>query len=239
MAAAERDDIVRALGTLGARAVTAVAEEFAAAGPDHRDLMLAVVRLAGEAAVAPLVARLEPEGRGEPARGLALLLGVTRSLAALSALASLGRSPDPAVRTAAVTSLARLDSAEAQRLVVGALRDAAPDVRIAAARGIHWFGDASVVPILLANLESEEDDAVQCALAAALGELRDPRAVPNLAQLALAVSGVFQRRSATVRAAAVRALGAIGTPDAREAAAGFRADRNAEVRQAAEEVAGS
>jgi HEAT repeat protein len=237
--AGERDAIVGALGTLGARAVTAIAEEFAAAGAEHRDLMLAVVRRAGEAAVAPLLARLEPEGRGEPARALALLLGATRSLTTLAALASLARSPDPAVRAEAMAGLARLASAEAQRLVVGALRDPAPEVRIAAARGIHWFGDASVVPILLANLASEDSDDVMCALAATLGELRDPRAVLNLAEMARAVSGVFQRRTPAVRAAAVRALGAIGTADALDVAAGFRSDHNAAVRQAAEQAAGS
>jgi HEAT repeat protein len=232
----ERDGIVQALGAVGARAAAQVAEAFAAAGPEHRDLLLAIVRIAGDAAVDPVVARLDADARGEHARGLALMLGAAQSARAAAPLATLAKHAEPGVRAAAVAGLARLEVAEAERVVVGALRDRDAAVRIAAARGISWFGDPSVVPILLAHLSNEEDDEVVRSLAGALGELRDPRAVQYLADLARAVSGVFQRRPAPVRAAAVRALAAIGTDDAMHIVAGFRTDRQMEVRMAAEQA---
>lgn len=236
VAAEERDGIVQALGAVGSRAAVQVAEAFAAAGPEHRELLLAIVRIAGDAAVDPVVARLDGDVRGEHARGLALMLGAAQSPRAAGPLATLAKHAEPGVRAAAVTGLARLGVADAERVVVGALRDRDAAVRIAAARGISWFGDPSVVPILLAHLSNEEDDEVVRSLAGALGELRDPRAVHHLADLARAVSGVFQRRPAPVRAAAVRALAAIGTSDAMHIVAGFRTDRQLEVRMAAEQA---
>lgn len=234
--APERDGIVQALGAVGARAVAVVAEAFAAASPEHRDLLLAIVRIAGEAAVGPLVARLDGEAKGEYARGLALMLAAAQSPSTATSLTALARHAEPGVRAAAVSGLSRLGVPEAERTVVSALRDGDASVRIAAARGVSWFGDPSVVPILLAHLDNEEDNEVVRSLAGALGELRDPRAVHTLAQLAQAVSGVFQRRPAPVRAAAVRALAAIGTGEAMSIVAGFRGDKQMEVRMAAEQA---
>jgi len=235
----ERDAIVQALGALGERAVAPAADAFEAASPEHRELLLAIVRLAGPAAVRVLGARLDADTRGEHARGLALLLGATRLAAAAPPLTVLARNPDAAARAAAVAGLAQLEVPEAGRLVVGALRDRDPAVRIAAAHGIAWFGDASVVPNLLAHLTDEADVDVTCAIVATLGELRDARAVPNLVELARGVSGVFQRRPPAVRAAALRALAHIGTPEARAVVASFRDDRNGEIRRAVDEALGA
>jgi len=62
--------------------------------------------------------------------------------------------------------------------------------------------------------------------------LREERAVPKLAELALFVSGVFQRRAVAVRVAAVHAFAAIDTPDARAQLERHRDDSVPEVRAA-------
>lgn len=236
VAPVERDGIVQSLGVLGARAVPFVVDAYTAANPEQRDLLLGVVRIAGEVAVAAIEPKLDGEEKGEMARGLAAMLGATRHPRAVPGLVALARHAEAAVRAAAIAGLARMESTEAERTVVGAMRDRDPLVRVAAARGLSWFADAGVVPIVLANLATEEDADVLKALAGALGELRDPRAVNPLAELARGISGVFQRHPPPVRAAAVRALGALGTDDALAHVASFRVDRTAEVRQAAEEA---
>ncbi len=104
-------------------------------------------------------------------------------------------------------------------------------------RNVATRACASGVPILLARLADEDATDVVTALVRALGELRDARAVTRLADLARGGSGLFQRHPASVRVAAVRALAGIGTADALAVVASLKADRNAEIRRAAEEGA--
>jgi HEAT repeat protein len=49
------------------------------------------------------------------------------------------------------------------------------------------------------------------------------------------VSGVFRRAPVAVRVAAIRALVALGTPEAQAAVAPFRLDRNPDLKNAASE----
>ena len=149
-------------------------------------------------------------------------------------LGAFAQHEDPAVRVTAVEGLVRIQDPEAVRVALTALRDAEPAVRTAAARGIAWLGDPSLVPILVARLQEEEDDGVMIALIATVGELRDSRAIDVLDAVADGVSGVFQRHPAPVRAAAIRALGVIGTDEARDIVAGYQEHRVREIRLAAQ-----
>ncbi len=233
----DRDTAVQSLGALGARAIPMVYDGFHAAGPgERRDILLAVVRQAGPDAAEPILARMDAEGRGETARLNAQLLGATRSAAAGLMLGALAQHAEAPVRAAAVDGLTHVDDPEAQRLVLAALRDPHPSVRVAAARAIAWTGDPAHVPLLLARLAAEEDDDAAIALMRSLGELRDGRAVGLLADVARGVAGVFQRRPPAVCAAAVRALGAIGTADALHAVESHQGGWRGEVRAAAAEV---
>jgi HEAT repeat protein len=116
------------------------------------------------------------------------------------------------------------------------LRDTDAKVRAAAARGSALYGAASLTPVLLARLEEEEEPEAMIALIDAVGELGDARAAPVLAEIARGVSGLFRRHPVAVRVAALRALGRIGTPEAREAVAEFRHDRSEELRRAAHDA---
>jgi len=235
--AAERDTIVQALGMLGAKAIPLVVDAYLATGrQEERDILLAVVRRAGEAAVEPIEARRDRDARGETARAFAALLSATGSALAAPALADLTRHAEGAVRAVAIAGLARVGGPEAGRFTVHALRDGDPAVRAEAARALTWIGDHSTAPIVLARLKEETEEAVVLPLIATLGELREARAVPVLVELVRGISGVFQRHPVSVRAAAIRALGAIGTTEARAAVEAHKDDRIPELRAAAHDA---
>jgi HEAT repeat protein/PBS lyase HEAT-like repeat-containing protein len=232
--AEERDIAVQALGALGARAIPSVADAYLGASEEGREMLAAVVRRAGAAGAAPLLDRANPEAEPDLARAWARLLAATGSPEAAMMLGAFAQHEDPTVRVAAVEGLMRIQDPEAVRVALTALRDGEPAVRSAAARGFAWLGDPSLVPILIARLQEEEHDEVMIALIASVGELRDSRAVDVLDAIADGVSGVFQRHPAPVRAAAIRALGVIGTDEARDIVAGYREHRVREIRLAAQ-----
>jgi hypothetical protein len=231
---AERDEAVQAVAALGPRAMGMIGDAFmVATDQDQRDILLAVVRRAGAAAVEPLLSRANPDARGETARAYVQLLGATNASGTALILGVFAQHAEAAVRQAAIAALARIEDPEAVRLTVGALRDRDPRVRQAAAHGIARFGTLSSSPVVIAVLEEEADDAAAVAMVEALGELRDPRAVSVLAAMADGVSGIFQRHATSVRVAAVRALGAIGTSGARDALIPHVRSGRPEVREAA------
>jgi len=232
----DRDAAVQALGALGARAIPAVFDACLVAGPEERDILLAVVRRAGRQAAGPILARMDPDARGEIAATTCRLLGATRSPDVTLMLGSFAMHAEPQVRRVAIEELSHLDDPEAVRHLFAGLRDADPAVRATAARGVGWLGDASQVPVLVARLHDEADDDAAIALIRALGELRDPRAVVALAELARGVSGVFQRYSPAVRVAAIHTLGLIGSPEAVEAVRAEAGSRHPEVRQAVQDA---
>jgi HEAT repeat protein len=100
------------------------------------------------------------------------------------------------------------------------------------------MGERSAGQVLLARLEDESEPEVVRALVAALGALRESTSVAKLAELARPVSGVFQRRAAEVRLAAVRALAAVATPEALGALERYRDDAVPEIRAAALQTLG-
>lgn len=237
LAAADRDNVVQALGAIGAPVVPLVADSFLSAGSeDQLDVLLAVVRLAGEAAVAPIAARVAAEPRPEAARAYAVFLGAIESPSGIPTLSALAHHADASVRAAAVVALARIGGHEANRLVVHALRDASPAVRTEAAKGVAWIGDRSVAGIVMARLKEETEAAVLVPLLDALGELKETRAVGLLSDLAKGVSGLFQRHPVAVRVAAIRALGRMDSPEARAAVESHRHDHIPELKAAAEEA---
>lgn len=237
VSAEDRDLAVQALGALGPRAIPAVFDAFhVSTDAAEGDILLAVVRRAGLAAAAPILARMDPDARGQAARNNALLLGATRSADAALMLGALAMHAEAPVRRAAVEALAHIEDPEAARHLFAALRDADPSVRAAAARGIGWTGDPAQGPLIIARLQDEKDDEAAIAMIQALGELRDERAVSVLATLAGNVAGVFQRHATEIRVAAIRALGVIASAEALAAARKQVESRQPEVRQAVLDV---
>ncbi|MFI5279769.1 MAG: HEAT repeat domain-containing protein [Gemmatimonadales bacterium] len=211
----DRDETAHALAALGAPAIGPVADRFLVSGDaEERDILAAVVRLARDAAIEPLLLKANPDARGDAACAWIRLLAATRSARATPMLVGYARHAEPAVRQAAAAALAHLEDPEARRQAAAALRDPDPKVRAAAARGIARYGEPSSAPILMARLSEEVDEDAVATLMEALGELRDARAVPQLIEISKAVIGPFQRRAPKLRIAAIRALGAIGTDEA-------------------------
>jgi HEAT repeat protein len=108
------------------------------------------------------------------------------------------RSPDPAVRQAAVTALNSLASPEIVERVIPLLEDAWPGVRESALRILGHFSRPENVNALLARCY-DENESVRCA---ALEQLRfvDDRRVPKILGEALRQEG------SVVRAAAAAAM---------------------------------
>lgn len=228
----EREPAIVAAASLGVPTLTVLVDAYlSATDPDVKEACTEVVVRTGALAV-PVLARRVVEERHETKKGAAALLGVTRSPDALPLLLPLVQDTDWSVRCAGVTALGRLGGVDASRAVMAALHDPDDRVRAAAAEAAGDLGERSAGPILLACLVEEPDEDVTRALVAALGVLREERAVPKLAELALFVSGVFQRRAVAVRVAAVHALAAIDTPDARAQLERHRDDSVPEVRAA-------
>ena len=80
------------------------------------------------------------------------------------------QDPDTQVRCAAVRALAKKDTAESRRSLIGALKDTAFQVREAAARALGQLGNASVATALVASLR-DPDSAVRISAAGALRSL--------------------------------------------------------------------
>jgi HEAT repeat protein len=229
-----RQIAAEALGALGERATPALFEAYLGAADDGvRDEYSRAIA-AAPSARGYLVSRLAADNT-TAARAAATLLGALGDAGAAGALAPLARHTDAGLRRAVVGALAMLGGTDASRTVVTALRDGDSGVRLEAAGGLARLGDRAFGPILLGRLKDEPDDFVVVALVDALATLKDARAVPQLAELAKGVSGVFRRFPVAVRVAAVRALVALGTPEALAAVAPFRVDRNPDLKDAASE----
>lgn len=232
-AAEQRQVAAEALGALGERAVPVVFEAYLGASNDAaRGACASAVHAAGASALAYLISRVASD-QTLTARAAATLLGASGDGAAVPPLVSVVRHPDAGVRRAAVGALARLGGAEGSRAVVAALRDGDPGVRLEAATGVARLGEGAFGPIVLGRLKDEPDDGVVIALIDTLGRLKEPRAVSQLVELAVGVSGVFRRFPITVRIAAIRALADIGTPEALAAIEPYKQDRHPDLRNAA------
>ncbi|MBN1608837.1 MAG: HEAT repeat domain-containing protein [Polyangiaceae bacterium] len=164
------------------------------------------------------VLRVLPVAEAVPALGRALLdsdpalraeaasaLAASKSAEAVVPL--LGRLDDstPHVRRAVVGALARLRDMRAVIPLIGKIEDPEPTVRASVARALGELGDARAVSALVLVLRDSED-AVKVAALKALGQLKAQSAERSIvAQLEL-------EASASVRAAAVRALAGIASP---------------------------
>jgi HEAT repeat protein len=134
----------------------------------------------------------------------------------------------PAVRSAAVAGLERLNSSGLNSELAAAFADDDADVRLAAlhaATRINAFTDVvAVVPLI-----SDSSALVRRRAAETLGVMKSADAVAGL----IALAGPDQESDAVVRAAAVWALGQIGDPAAQDAIVAAQTDTDPSVRSAA------
>ena len=234
----DREPLVVAAASFGEKALNIVLDAYlSATDPQVRAACAEVATRAAATAISVLRNRIT-EDRRETRKASAALLGATGSPDAVPLLVTLLADADPSVRVAGVEALARLRCKEGCRPVLSALHDEDATVRTAAAAAIAECGDPSAAPVVISRLQGEQDDDAACALAAAAGTFKAEAAVPRLAELAEAVSGVFQRRAPRVRVAAIDALGAIGTPEAQAEIARHRHDPVPEIRAAVQQALG-
>ncbi len=157
---------------------------------------------------------------------------------AFGALARVLSDPDPTVRMAGASALATSGATEATGALLGHIDDPAPQVRLAVADALAQIGDvAAAIPLL--GKVSDPAPEVRRSVARALGELGEPRAASALvlavrdqvaqvrieavtalgrlraAEAVLSIAPLLEEReSSDVRAAALAALGHIGTQGA-------------------------
>src|SRR5207244_3343957 len=109
------------------------------------------------------------------------------------------------VREAALIGLTEAGGREIARPAMPALKDESVSVRMAAARAVAAAGDPASTTVLIRRLEQEPDEGVLAELLRAIGRLGANEAFEVLARYA-EPGGVMNRRSTTVRAAAVERL---------------------------------
>src|SRR5207245_10534958 len=93
--------------------------------------------------------------------------------------------------------------------------------------------DPATTTVLIRRLEQEPDEGVLAELLRAIGRLGANEAFEVLARYA-EPGGVMNRRSTTVRAAAIEGLGHIARPEARGLLELYSKDKEPTVRKAAE-----
>jgi HEAT repeat protein len=160
---------------------------------------------------------------GATRRAAAEALGCFRDTQASAALEKLLNDADPAVRIAALVSLATAESKWSA--MTPGLSDADPNVRVAAVDAIGQLRDSEAVPALLERLRDEHWE-VRCAAANALALLGENSTV-------FAIATLFEDRDADVRMAAAEALGTFGGVEAIEPLVLAQLDPDARVRQVA------
>ena len=130
-------------------------------------------------------------------------LGELRDLRATAALVAALADPEPAVRRSAADALGRISDWRSTGPLVKLLDDPDESVRRSSAKALGEIGDGQAVPALIKALPGHADSAE--AVAAALGQLRDPRAIAAL--------GAYLEKNLDSNIAA-QALAKIRHPDA-------------------------
>src|SRR3989454_10164153 len=228
----EREALVAAVGALAGLSLTLVLDAFVGTPLDRRAPSRAVVRRAADRAVEPLQGRLADKDPHLVAAA-AEFLGLTGSPQAVPLLVPLTHHRSEFVREAALIGLAEAGGREVSRPAMPALKDESVAVRMAAARAVAAGGDPASSTVLIRRLDQEPDEGVQAELLRAIRRLGAKEALEVLAPHA-APGGRGDRRSPTVRAAAVEGLRHIARPEARGLLELYSKDKEAAVRKAAE-----
>ena len=179
----------------------------------------------------PALIHMLGDARWYVARNAADLLGEMVAEDALGPLAELLKHDDDRVRRAAITALAKLNSPKAVEALRTALRDSSAQVRMQAAAGMGSRKGMRSAATLTKALDDEEDADVQLAIIGSLGRLATTDAVQRLIKIA-EPGALFKKKPASVRVAAVQALGEARTPAAQNALQHLLDDKDKEVKQA-------
>jgi HEAT repeat protein len=231
-----RADRVRLLGQLGEPAVRVLVEEA------HKDPEEQLGGLRERRAMVDMLHKIGPgsphvvdemmeDDRWYVVRTGVEVLGAAGRDDGLRHLTGTVAHEDARVRRASVVALQQIGGAAAGMLSLARLDDEDATVRAVAARAVGVLGAERGVRQLIPMLERESDEDVIVAVCRALGDYRDPSAVPLLEKKA--TGSFFSKSSTDVRIAAYRALAAIGTPRAQQLLIDATNDKDGRVQSAA------
>ena len=228
----ERAALRSTLLHLGADVVTPLVRALVAATDlsarrAYRDALVELDRVG-----VPLLEDMVGDERWFVVRNMVGILGEVRSADALEHFARTVKHSDARVRRETIIALGKFGGEEAVALLAQGLNDSEAALRGTAAMGLGLTKAQTAVQPLLVRLAQETDGEAVIEIVRALGRCGDPRAVPALAERA-AGGGFFSRTPTAMRVEAVRALGDIGGPAARDLLQRLLRDRTPEVRDAA------
>lgn len=230
-----REELLYLLGQAGEEGADTVIEQLivAEASSDRRVYINTLVRLkAGERSLRHMLA----DQRWYVVRNAADLLGEMRVASAEEQLLGTLGHGDERVRRSALGALARLGTTRALQAVQDALGASEPGVRAHAAAVLASTNWPYTVATVRRRLREEADTEVQLALVAALGRVASDEAVALLTELTEPprLAARFIRRPTPLRSVALQALVDAHTPAARTVVERLSADRDAELRRAAQ-----
>ena len=232
----EQQALIRAVSAVGERAGPLVVDAYLGAAPQTRAAYREALRGAGERVAHSLRRRLSGEGPDVTVAAVDLL-GAVGGMAARFSLMECARHPSAVIRERAAAAMAEIGGRKIVQMAVLLLKDAEPAVRGAAARALVAGNDPAASPLIVTRLGVERSEDVRLKLLWALGRLGDGTAVRCLTTYSEPGIAV-PRHTTRVRAAAAEALGALGTPESREALVALAQDGDAVVRNAATSALG-
>jgi HEAT repeat protein len=232
----EQQALIRAVSAVGERAGTFVVDAYLGATPETRAAYRKALQGAGDRVAQALRRRLSGEGPDVTVAAVDLL-GAAGGMAARFSIMECARHPSAEVRERAAAAMAEIGGRKIVQMALLLLKDGEPAVRAAAAGALVAGNDPAVSPLIVARLGMERNEDVRLRLLWALGRLGDGTTVRCLATYS--EPGIAEPRHTTrVRAAAAEALGALGTPESREALMVLAQDGDVVVRNAATRALG-
>lgn len=207
-----------------------------------------VCSIIGEPVLADLAEIMDSNAREEVYIRAIRLLELMGGNSALAMVKSVETNPIPNVRAQAVCSMAKISPGDPSLLphFLQALKDAEPDVRRQAVRGLGTIDDPRSVDTLLAIVHGkavgggEENPRVEEAACLALARLGPEKAIAPLSDILRKKVFALRRRTVhpRVKAAACYALGQIGGPEVVELLRGYLDDSDPIVRNEARKAVG-
>ena len=173
------------------------------------------------------------------ARNVAYLCGELELESAVPALGELTRHPDDRVRRAAAAALGRIGTAGTIEPLRRLLTDGTAIVRLDAAMAVDGVKGRPLVPVLRELIPQEQELDVQREMLLALARVGTAEAIDGVAAAAAAGRGLFHRKAVGLRLAAIAALRQATGDRAEQVLRDFTEDKDAQVREAAQQALAS
>jgi HEAT repeat protein len=225
----ERKRLVGVTGCLGRDMALALTDALGEARDRfQRRVFLEAILAQGDLA-REMAEKMVEDPRWYVVRNGVTLLGDLGGEESLSPLTKTLANEDSRVRKETVQALAKVGGEDASMLLLGMLDDPEEEVRAKACWAVGILRVDRGLRLLLRILEKDGSDRVQAQCLEALGRIGDPGAVPLIEKKA--ARRIFFGPSKEIRLAAYKALGAIGTPHARNLLLKATRDSDVDVRK--------